>query len=312
MVFLGTWLHFYAEPKHPISIDLVKLINKCGDHTVNISNKYPNKRVVITGSGSGLGRTLALKFAKLGWKVLISDMFLDRAKETEKLVNEAGGTGLAVGCDVTKWEEVLNLAKVAEKEWGGADIIVNNAGVPGVGVMEDIPLEDWRWIIDINLMGVIHGCKAFLPMFKKQGIGHIVNISSAAGIVSLAEMGPYNVTKAGVISLSETLRVELFGTKIGVTVVCPTFFKTNLLDQMRCTNEKQIARAQGFFKFSLGTANSVSRHIIRSIKRNRLYVVTQVDAKLSWKMKRYMPQSFYTLMGYVDKSGLLDKILGAK
>lgn len=279
---------------------------------MNISNKYPNKRVVITGSGSGLGRTLALKFAKLGWKVLISDMFLDRAKETEKLVNEAGGTGLAVGCDVTKWEEVLNLAKVAEKEWGGADIIVNNAGVPGVGVMEDIPLEDWRWIIDINLMGVIHGCKAFLPMFKKQGIGHIVNISSAAGIVSLAEMGPYNVTKAGVISLSETLRVELFGTKIGVTVVCPTFFKTNLLDQMRCTNEKQIARAQGFFKFSLGTANSVSRHIIRSIKRNRLYVVTQVDAKLSWKMKRYMPQSFYTLMGYVDKSGLLDKILGAK
>ena len=149
-------------------------------------------------------------------------------------------------------------------------------------------------------------------MFKKQGVGHIVNIASAAGIVSLAEMGPYNVTKAGVISLSETLRMELSGTKIGVTVVCPTFFKTNLMDQFRCTDKKQIARAQGLFKFSLGTANSISRHIIRSIKRNRLYVVTQVDAKLYWKMKRYMPQSFFTLMGYVYKSGLLDKVLGVK
>lgn len=274
--------------------------------------KYPNKRVVITGSGSGLGRTLALKFAKLGWKVLISDLFLDRAKETEKLVIEAGGQGLSVSCDVTKWEDVLNLAQIAEKEWGGADIIINNAGVPGVGVMEDIPLEDWRWIIDINLMGVIHGCKAFIPMFKRQGFGHIVNIASSAGIVSLAEMGPYNVTKAAVISLSETLRMELFGTKIGVTVVCPTFFKTNLMDQARFTDEKQLARADGFFKFALGTSNSVSRHIIRSIKRNRLYVVTQIDAKLYWKMKRYMPQSFFTLMGFVFKSGLLDKVLGVK
>jgi len=279
---------------------------------MNISKKYPNKRVVITGSGSGLGRTLSMKFAKLGWKVLISDLFLERATETEKMVNEAGGHGISAQCDVAKWEDVLNLAQIAEKEWGGADIIINNAGVPSVGIMEDIPLDDWRWIIDINLMGVIYGCKAFLPMFKRQGSGHIVNTASAAGFVSLAEMGPYNVTKAGVISLSETLRMELAGTKIGVTVVCPTFFKSNLMDQARYTDEKQLARAQGFFKFSLGTANSVSRHIMRSIKRNRLYVVTQIDAKLYWKMKRYIPYIYFKLMGFVYSSGLLDKVLGVK
>ncbi len=279
---------------------------------MNISKKYPNKRVVITGAGSGLGRTLALKFARLGWKILISDLFIERAMETEEMVKEAGGQGLSVGCDVTKWEDVLNLAQTAEKEWGGADIIINNAGVPGVGIMEDIPIEDWRWIIDINLMGVIYGCKAFLPMFKRQGSGHIVNTASAAGIVSLAEMGPYNVTKAGVISLSETLRMELAGKKIGVTVVCPTFFKTNLMDQARYTDEKQLARAQGFFKFALGTSNSVSRHIMRSIKKNRLYVVTQIDAKLYWKMKRYIPYIYFKLMGFVYSSGLLDKVLGVK
>ena len=184
--------------------------------------------------------------------------------------------------------------------------------MPGVGIMEDIPIEDWRWIIDINLMGVIYGCKAFLPMFKRQGSGHIVNIASAAGIVSLPEMGPYNVTKAGVISLSETLRLELAGTKIGVSVACPTFFKTNLMDQARYTDEKQLARAQAFFKFALGTSNSVSRHIMRSIKQNRLYVVTQIDAKLYWKMKRYVPYIYFKLIGFVFRSGLLDKVLGVK
>lgn len=271
--------------------------------------KFPEKRVVITGAGSGLGRTLALKFAKMGWRVLIADINMDRANESVKQVNAAGGKGLAVKCDVTQWDQVLNLAKVAESKWGGADIIVNNAGVPGLGFVEKIPLEDWRWIIDINLMGVIHGCKAFLPVFKRQGYGHIVNISSAAGFSSLSEMGPYNVTKAGVISLTETLRMELVKEKINASVVCPSFFKTNLMDQVRYTDESQVVRTDGFFRFSMGTANGVSRHIIRSIKKNRLYVITQPDAKFYWALKRHFPNLYIRMVGFLLSSGILDKIL---
>jgi NAD(P)-dependent dehydrogenase (short-subunit alcohol dehydrogenase family) len=274
--------------------------------------KFPNKRVVITGAGSGLGRALSLEFAKLGWNILVADINKDRAKESVGLIEQTGGKGLSVCCDVTQWEQVKNLADTAVSTWGGADIIVNNAGVPSVGFVEDIPLEDWRWIIDINLMGVIHGCKAFIPVFKKQGCGHIVNTASAAGFCALAEMGPYNVTKAGVISLSETLRMELAYQNIGVTVVCPTFFKTNLMDQFRCTDKKQVERANGFFRLSLGSAEGVSRHIIRSIKRNRLYVVTQPDAKLYWAMKRHTPNFYFKMFSFVYGRGILDKVLGVK
>jgi len=272
--------------------------------------KFPNKRIVITGAGSGLGRTLAVDFSKRGWRIGVSDIIMERAEETVDMVNAAGGRGLAFHCDVTKWDQVSSMADAVVSEWEGVDIVVNNAGVPGVGVMEKISLEDWQWIIDINLMGVVHGCKAFIPIFKKQGSGHIVNIASSAGIVSLSEMGPYNVTKAGVISLSETLKMELFGDNIGVTVVCPTFFKTNLMDQARYTDQSQLDRAAAFFEKSKSTAEDVSLHIIRCIEKNRLYTLTQMDARLGWKMKRYFPELFFRLMGFLFSRGYMDKFLG--
>jgi NAD(P)-dependent dehydrogenase (short-subunit alcohol dehydrogenase family) len=274
--------------------------------------KFPNKRIVVTGAGSGLGRALSLEFAKLGWKILVADINMDRANESVRLIEQAGGKGIAVCCDVAQWEQVKNLADTAVSTWGGADIIVNNAGVPAVGVMEEIPLENWRWIIDINLMSVIYGCKAFIPLFKKQGVGHIVNTASAAGFCALAEMGPYNATKAGVISVSETVRMELKYHNIGVTVVCPTFFKTNLMDQMRVTDKKQLERANAFFKLSLGTAEGVSRKIIRSISKNRLYVIPQPDAKMYWFLKRHTPNFYSKMMTFLFGRGILDKVLGIK
>ncbi|MFO7560375.1 MAG: SDR family oxidoreductase [Desulfobacterales bacterium] len=274
--------------------------------------KFSNKRVVITGAGSGLGRTLAVDFAKQGWRVGVSDILMERAEETVDMVNAKGGRGMAFQCDVAQWDQVSSMAQAVVSAWKGVDIVVNNAGIVSVGVMEKIPLEDWQWIIGINLMGVIHGCKAFVPIFKKQGAGHIVNIASSAGIASLSEMAPYNVTKAGVISLSETLKMELFGDNIGVTVVCPTFFKTNLMDQARYTDPSQLDRAAALFDKSKTTAEDVSRHIIRCIEKNRLYVLTQIDARLTWKMKRYFPELFFRLMGFLFSRGYIDKFLGVQ
>ncbi len=272
--------------------------------------KYPEKRIVITGAGSGLGRTLAVDFAKMRWRVAVSDMIQSRIDETVDAVNDAGGEGFGVLCDVSKFDDVEKLAEKAISKWDGVDIIVNNAGVPAVGHMEKVPLHDWQWIIDINLMGVIYGCRTFLPIFKRQGAGHIVNIASAAGIVSLAEMGPYNVTKAGVISLSETLRMELSGQNIGVTAVTPTFFRTNLMDQARYTDDHQLVRAEAFFEKSYCDVNHVSKKVMKAIGKNQLYVLPQFDARFYWRFKRFAPQKFFDFMGLLYRKGWLDKFLG--
>jgi NAD(P)-dependent dehydrogenase (short-subunit alcohol dehydrogenase family) len=272
--------------------------------------RFKTKTVVITGAGSGFGRGLAMDFARMGWKVAVSDISIDRAEETVRLM-DGNSRGLAIACDVTKPEEVQSLADTVLSTWGSVDIIINNAGVPVVGFMDKVSLEDWRFEIDIMLMSVIYGCRTFIPIFKKQGRGHIVNVASSAGIVSLPEMAPYNVTKAGVISLSETLRSELKGSNIGVTVVCPTFFKTNLMDQARCTDERQLKMANAFFcKFSFGTVESVTKATLKAIDKNRLYVLPQPDSKLYWFMKRMTPNTFFNVNGFLYARGILDKILG--
>lgn len=273
--------------------------------------RFKTKTVVITGAGSGFGRGLAIDFAKMGWRVAVSDINMDRAEESVRIVNGAGGQGMAIRCDVTKPEEVQGLADAVISKWGTVDIIINNAGVPVIGFMEKVTLEDWKFEIDVMLMSVIYGCRTFIPIFKKQGWGHIVNTASSAGIVSLPEMSPYNVTKAGVISLSETLRGELKGSNIGVTVVCPTFFKTNLMDQARCTDERQLKMADAFFcKFSFGTTESVCRATLKAVKKNKLYVLPQPDSKLFWFLKRMTPNTYYNINAFLYSRGILDKILG--
>jgi NAD(P)-dependent dehydrogenase (short-subunit alcohol dehydrogenase family) len=272
--------------------------------------KFPKKRIMITGAGSGLGRAMALEFASMGWRVCVSDINKERADETLSLVEKKGGSGFVSVCDVRQPENIEALAAEIEKAWGGVDVVVNNAGVAAAGFMEKIPLETWDWILDINLKSVIYGCRTFIPMMAKQGGGHIVNVASNAGIASLPEMACYNVTKAAVISLSETLRAELKAKNIGVSVVAPTFFKTNLMDQFTSSDERQRKMASAFFDKSRVTAGDVARHVVRSVKRDRLYVITQADGKFTWLAKRLTPETYFNVMGWGYKKGLMNKYLG--
>lgn len=275
----------------------------------NINDIYPQKRVAITGAGSGLGRQLALDFAKLGWRIALCDINEEKCDETMSIIKGLGASGFSMKCDVSKWKEVCFFAKKTVDEFGGIDIMINNAGVIVAGYVEDVSIEDWHWILSINLMGVVHGCKAFIPILKRNKKGHIINIASSAGFVNLPEMAQYNVAKAGVISLSETLKTELSPYNINVTCVCPTFFKTNLMDSAKWGCERQRELACKFFDKSLCTVEDVSNDIIKGIEKNKMYIITQIDGKFAWYLKKFSPSFFYKILSWLYKRGILESFL---
>jgi len=279
---------------------------------MKLEKRFPERRVVITGAGSGLGRALALEFASRGWRVAVTDINMARLAESAAQVAAAGGSAREIACDVTKPADFARVLEAVRTGWGGIDVLVNNAGVAAGGFMDRIPMDEWERIIDINLKSVIIGCRTFIPQFAAQGSGHIVNVASNAGIASLAEMSSYNVTKAGVISLSETLRVELAPRGVGVTVVCPTFFKTNLMDGFRSSDERQRRLAEGMFaKASIG-AGEIARHVVRSIERGRLYALAQKDARLAWRGKRLAPEAYFRFLGWAYRTGMFEKYAGVR
>ncbi len=274
--------------------------------------RFSAKRVFITGAGSGLGRAMALEFASLGWKVGAGDINEKAMNETCAMITSAGGTPLGIKCDVSKQKDFTRSSLVLQKEWNGIDILVNNAGIAAGGIFEKISDEQWDRIISINLKSVIYSCRTFIPLMKKQGSGHILNIASNAGITCLPEMSSYNITKAGVIALSETLRGELFPHNIGVTVACPTFIKTNLLDSFSSTDASQKKMAEWLMKNSQITAEEFARYTIKSVEENKLYTIAQSDGRKLWYMKRFRPEWFFNSISEKYRNGLEKQARKAK
>ncbi|HEX9765162.1 MAG TPA: SDR family NAD(P)-dependent oxidoreductase, partial [Nitriliruptorales bacterium] len=215
---------------------------------------------VVTGAGSGIGRAIARELARRGSRVVCADIDLDRATATVELVSEGGGEAVAQACDVSRLEQVEDLADAAVEHFGeAATVIVNNAGI-GVGgsTIGAIDITDWRRAVDVNLWGVVHGCHVFAPILRQNGKGGILNVASAASFGSAAGMGPYNVTKAGVVSLSETLAAELAGTGIRVSVLCPTFVRTQIVDDAIVDAQSQRLATQ-LMRFTGRSADRVAR-----------------------------------------------------
>lgn len=226
-------------------------------------------------------------------RVLAADIDLASAEETARMVRERGGEAVAHACDVAIAEEVEGLAVAIEQRYGAADLVINNAGVAVGGPVGKVPLDDWRWILGINLFGVIHGCHTFVPRFKTRGGGHIINVASAAGLVSVPEMAPYNVTKAAVVALSETMHAELSGTGVVVTVLCPTFFKTNIARAAHSHTDvggpEDIERLMDRAKMQ---APEVARFALDAADRGELFAVPHADGRWSWRLKRLAPEAF--------------------
>lgn len=253
---------------------------------------------VLTGAASGLGRALALELASRSARILLADIDEKGLAETARLVGERGGSPRTLRCDVSKMDDMRRLHAEATSWLGDVDLLVNNAGVAVGGAVGEVPLEDWAWIVGINQWGPIYGCHLFLPAMKKRGSGHVLNVASIAAFACAGEMGPYNVTKAAVVALSETLAGELAGTGVGVSVLCPYFFKTNIARSSRSTGAAVGTDAvERIMEKTAVQADEVARRALAACERGQLYVFPHKEAKALAALKRVLPETMLRRIG---------------
>lgn len=263
-------------------------------------------RAVVTGAGSGIGRAFAIELHERGGSVVCSDINLDSAEETVEIIRSKGGQATAVRCDVAELAQVEYLAQQA-REWFGdsPNLLINNAGVGAGGQnVEDISIEDWQWVVGINLWGVIHGCHVFLPDIKKQSHGGVINVASAASFGAAPMMGAYNTTKSAVVALSETLRAEVAGSGTHVSVLCPTLVKTDVIKNARMKTAKsgsimERTKAQSLMDKLGHSPQSVVIKSLDGLDKNRMHVLPQIDARVAWFLKRLSPGNFVRLSGFM-------------
>jgi short-subunit dehydrogenase len=230
--------------------------------------------------------------------VLVADVDDIAAEETVRLVGLAGGRGRAAHCVVADAGDVETLARTAE-EWFGAPpgLVINNAGIGtgGQPIGADL-MSDWERTLAVNLWGVIHGCRTFAPRMRAAGRGGIINIASAASFGAAPRMAAYNVSKAGVLALSETLAAELSGTGVTVTVVCPTFVKTNIIHADAIDAALLALGEQAMARFGWAPER-VARVCLDAHARGRMHVLPQLDSRALWAAKRLAPATFTRVIG---------------
>ncbi|QQP97062.1 SDR family oxidoreductase [Lysobacter enzymogenes] len=250
-------------------------------------------RVFITGGASGLGRALAEGYARDGARVLIGDVNAARGEETLAALRALQPQAHYLHCDVTREDDLHAAAQWMQANWGGADLVVNNAGVADMGPVEAMPLADWEWMVQINLLGVVRGCKAFIPMLKRQRGGALLNIASMAGLVHPPFAGAYNATKAAVVALSETLKAELEPDGVRVSVACPAFFRTNLGESLRTRDPRYARWMKKLVADSTIDADSIAARIRAGVARGEFRILTHPSAKRFWMLKRLLPYNWF-------------------
>lgn len=263
---------------------------------------------VVTGAGSGIGRSFALELAQRGGQIICADINVQAAQETvDQICERTGQNAYAIQCDVGDKDAVQALATQAEILLGHpVSLLINNAGVGLGGRFEEVSLDDWQWCMHVNLWGVIHGCHYFVPKFKQQGFGAIINVASAAGYTAAPEMTAYNVTKSSVLALSETLASELRASNIRVNVLCPTLVPTNIMKNGRLPNRYSGLADKLLMQHAFTTSEAVVIKTLNQLDAGKLYTIPQPDAKLFWWLKRASPSLYVKLLalGYPIFSNL--------
>lgn len=247
---------------------------------------------VVTGGGSGIGFALAERFARSGMHVVIADVDPGALDEATEALRVHGTDVVAVRTDVSKESEVDELAAATLDRFGAVHVVCNNAGVAGpIGPLWTQRPQDWQWVLGVNLWGVVHGIRAFVPILLAQGEeGHVVNTASIAGLLAIPNTGPYTASKHAVVAVSETLHHELalVGSKVRVSVLCPGFVKTAIADSHRNRPDAppradggpdDDAWVEGFRRaIDAGLPPEICAHrVVEAITEERLYVLTHAD-----------------------------------
>lgn len=236
---------------------------------------FKNKTVVVTGGASGMGRSTALAFAREGANVVIADLNEVRLAETAKAIEAFGVGALALKCDVGSDADIENLHAQTIKRFGGVHILMNNAGVLPVGEFEKVPMSEWTRVLNINLLSVVRGVKAFLPDLIAAGEAHIVNTASMAGLISSDPFTlTYSASKAAVVNLSEGLAVGLKAKNIGVTCLCPGGVKTNIGEQIALYGEMPALGAYFTKNFAYREADEVGEMVLNAVRAKQFLLAT--------------------------------------
>jgi NAD(P)-dependent dehydrogenase (short-subunit alcohol dehydrogenase family) len=262
---------------------------------------FQGRVAVVTGAASGIGRALAERFAAEGMKVVMADIETTALEQAAAAVRATAPAVLATRVDVSRPEDVERLARETYATFGAAHVVCNNAGVAVIGAVHEHSLADWQWVLGVNLWGVIHGVRAFVPRMLAGGDeGHIVNTASMAGLTTAPFMSVYDVTKHGVVALSESMykEFEATGAPLGVSVVCPGLINTSIMQSARnrppeLAEEGKVGpRAQAFGqgladRLSGGYPPSeVAEHVVRGIRNRRFYIVPAQPEVRQWATVR--------------------------
>lgn len=253
--------------------------------------EFKEKVALVTGAASGIGFALADRFASVGMKVVLADVEETALAAAEKTLKAKGAPVLAVRTDVSRAADVEELATRAYEKFGAVHVLCNNAGVGVGGLVWEHSLEDWQWVLGVNLMGVVHGIRTFVPRMIAQGTeGHVVNTASVAGLISSPYLSVYEATKHAVVAMSESLRMELevTGSKLGASVLCPGFVATRISDSERNrpaeltkaasaseTTQQAMVRELARQQVAAGLKPSeIAEMVVEAIRDDRFYVIT--------------------------------------
>ncbi|MDH4872959.1 SDR family NAD(P)-dependent oxidoreductase [Pseudomonas sp. BN515] len=260
------------------------------------------KVAVITGAGSGIGRALAHQLADMGCHLALADIDADGLEATATPLRRAGLQLSTHALDVSDREAVHAFADSVMARHGRTDLVINNAGVAVSQTIAELRYDDFEWLMGINFWGVVHGTKAFLPHLLNQGEGHIVNVSSIFGIVSMPTQGAYNASKFAVRGFTEALRQELCGTAIKVSCVHPGGIRTNIARSARfyrgIDGKTDAAKAAVHFdKLARTSAQQAAQVIIKGMQAGQPRIMVGADARFLDHLQRLLPASYPRLLG---------------